>query len=336
MKVYTGFDTLTPPVETKSTPGSPGTKKRYCRLGKGLGREGRMRHLLSKVAFAVIFAFLAHVSLLWSESAIAKPVEIVVGVSDSLAPRIIRTWQQYPDACAQDEFFSAEWLRTTLEFFILCRAVRLGGIEATYSFKNYPNSARTRVELKKGTVMIMVDFPWGDFANDESLYKSTAVLPVGSFVKGLYTRPDHKAVLSVKSLEELRKFRAASSRNWLYDWEALERMGVPKVSVPEYVQMGMLVLHGRADYFVGEFPGADDLSQYINGKKFIPVPGLKVVLPGSRHVALSKKFPHSKQVFDALQVGLYDMRARGLIQKGYRKSGFFNPKVEHWEAICCD
>ncbi len=65
--------------------------------------------------------------------------------------------------------------------------------------------------------------------------------------------------------------------------------------------------NGRADYFIGEFPGADDLSQYVDGAKFVPVPGLKLVLQGSRYVAVSKRFPHSKQVFDAIQIVLKDI-----------------------------
>jgi hypothetical protein len=100
--------------------------------------------------------------------------------------------------------------------------------------------------------------------------------------------------------------------------------------------MGKMVANGRADYFIGEFPGADDLSQYVDGAKFVPVPGLKLVLQGSRHVAVSKWFPHSKQVFDAIQIGLKDMHFRGLIKQGYRAVGFYNPKVEDWKVLCCE
>lgn len=91
----------------------------------------------------------------------ADPLVILVGVADDLAQRIHDTIEKYPRVCMEDDFFSAEWLRTTLEFVLLCRAVRLGGLEATYRLVSFPNSARTRVELMKGSVMVMVDFPWG-------------------------------------------------------------------------------------------------------------------------------------------------------------------------------
>ena len=113
-------------------------------------------------------------------------------------------------------------------------------------------------------------------------------------------------------------------------------MKVDKISVPTYQQMGKMVENRRADYFIGEFPGVDDLSQYVNGVKLVPVPGLKLVLQGSRHVAVSKRFPHSKQVFDAIQIGVKDMHDRGLIKHGYRAVGLYNPKFEDWKVLCCE
>ncbi len=266
----------------------------------------------------------------------AAPIEISVGVSDGLAPQILEVWKQHPGACDQDAYFSADWPRTMLEFFILCRAVRLGGVEATYRLENYPNSVRTRFELIKGTVMTMVDLPWGDFADDDRLYKSSAVLPVGSFVKGIYVRPDHAAILHVASVAALREYTAVSSRNWVYDWAALERMGVKTINVARYDQMGAMVERGAADFLVDEFPGGEDLSQYINNVRFVPVPGIKVVLLGSRHIAVAKRVPHARQVFDAIQRGLAILRDRGLIRKGYQVSGFFNPKVAAWNTLCCE
>lgn len=285
-----------------------------------------VRVLLISVGFALALL----------SSSPVQAVEVVIGVSDNLAPSVVRAWEKYPDACAKDDLFSPEWLRTTLEFFFVCRALRIGGLDAEYSFKNYPNSARARAEIKKGSVAIMIDFPWREFSADESLYQSIAVLPEGSFAKGIYTRPGHSELLKVETIEELRRFTAVSSRTWTHDWAALQRMGVKTVNVARYVQMGEMVKHARADYFVGEIPGADDLSQYIAGERFVPVSGLKILLPGSRHVAVSKKVDNAKRIFDALQAGLKDLTDRGLVRQGYRVSGFFNPAVENWKTLCCN
>jgi len=56
------------------------------------------------------------------------PLEISIGVSLDFASDIVQAMDHHPDACAQDDFFSADWHRTVLEFFIVCRAVRIGGI----------------------------------------------------------------------------------------------------------------------------------------------------------------------------------------------------------------
>ena len=137
--------------------------------------------LLVSVFSAIVFA----------PPAVARPIPISIGVSDNLASDIIRAMKKHPNVCAQDDFFSTDWLRTTLEFFIVCRAIRIGGIEATYSFENFPNSRRAIREMKRGSFLIMADLPWKKFTQDESLYQSVAVLKVGDFVKGIYTRPDH-------------------------------------------------------------------------------------------------------------------------------------------------
>jgi len=89
----------------------------------------------------------------------------------------------------------------------------------------------------------------------------------------------------------VKNFKALSNKTWFYDWAALERMHVEKIGVPPYFQMGKMVENGRADYFVGEFPRVDDLSQYVDGVKFVPVPGLKIILPSSRHDVVLKWFP---------------------------------------------
>lgn len=295
-----------------------------------------MRKTIHGVAFAVAWLLSVFATSAFTVPAAAEPIEIAIGVAHELGPRISAILEQHPDVCEQEDFFSDEWLRTSLEFVLVCRAIRLGGLEATYTIVNFPNSARTRAELLKGNITTMVDLPWGDFAADESLYRSAAVLRVGDFVKGVYTRPDHAELLKVRTLSELRKFKAVSSQTWVYDWAALQRMGIETSSVARYELMGRLVERGRADFLVAEFPGESDLSQYINGFRFVPVPGIKVALPGSRHVAISKQAPHAKEIFEAVQIGLKSLRKRGLIKKGYQTVGFLNPRIEHWKSLCCD
>ncbi|MPZ11539.1 MAG: hypothetical protein GEU89_15230 [Kiloniellaceae bacterium] len=310
------------------------------RLACGIAREKltkRARRRGIRKAFrlgASLFSTVLAVS--FASPAVSEPIEISIGVSDSLGPSIVEIMDQYPNLCSEEEFFSDQWLRTALEFIIACRAIHLGGLEATYTIVSYPNSARTRAELLKGSVAIMVDFPWGDFASHEDLYRSDAVLRVGDFVKGIYTRPDHTELLQVRTLEELRKFKAVSNETWIYDWTALQRMQIETFTVSRYALMGGTVEGRRVDFLVGEFPGVSDLSQYINGYRFTPVPGIKIALPGTRHVAVSKLAPHAKEVFDALQVGLAALHYRGLIRKGYRSVGFFNPLVEDWKILCCE
>ncbi|MGF1630089.1 MAG: hypothetical protein ACFCUT_11520 [Kiloniellaceae bacterium] len=307
-----------------------------CRIAREKLTKRARSHRIHKAFRLVISLFSAVLAASFASPAASEPIEIGIGVSDNLGASIVEIMDEYPNVCAEDEFFSDQWLRTALEFIFACRAIRLGGLDATYTILSYPNSARTRAELLKGAFAIMVDFPWGDFTSPKDLYQSDAVLRIGDFVKGVYTRPDHAELLQVRTAEELRKFRAVSSESWVYDWAALQRLQIETFAVSQYALMGRMVEGRRVDFLVGEFPGVSDLSQYINGFRFIPVPGIKIALPGTRHVAVSKRVPHAKEIFDALQIGLKILHDRGLIRKGYRTVGFFNPLVEDWKILCCE
>lgn len=276
--------------------------------------------LFSKSRHRVSIVFGIVIPILFSGPAPAEPINIAVGVGENRAPAIARLLKDRPTVCHEDDYFSDKWLRAVVEFSIVCRAIHLGGLDAVYEIKNYPNSARAQAELLKGVVALTLGLPRGDFSDNENLYKSMAVLRVGAFVKGIYTRPDHVELLKARSLEELQKFTAVSNITWKHDWALLERMKMRDLfSTPRYQQMVKMVQLGRADFLLSPFPKTDELSQMTDGFKIVPVPGIKVVLPGSRHVAVSKKYRNAKRIFEALQVGLRIMHERGLVKKSCSK-----------------
>lgn len=286
------------------------------------------------ILFSMLFAYAAAAVM---PQAHAAPVEIEIGVSGNRAHLILQTMERRPDVCAVDDYFEPDWDRFELEFYIVCRAIRIGEFEATYTFQDYPNYARATAELSKGSYMIMIDLPWDDICQDkESQYCSIAVLPGGDFEKGIYTRSDHQAVLKIRTLEELRRFTAVSTDTWVYDWAALERMKIEVHSVPKWVHQLRMVRYGRADFMLEEFSAAEDMSYFIEGARFVPVPGVKIVFSGSRHAVVSKRFSHSKAVFEALQIGLKSLHDRGLIEQGYTSIGFTNPRVKDWKVLCCE
>ena len=70
-----------------------------------------------------------------------------------------------------------------------------------------------------------------------------------------------------------------------------------------------------------------------DGYEVIAIPGIKLMLDDSRHVAVSKHHPAGEQVFAALQRGLKQLRAEGRIKRAYTEAGFFNTHVVNWHLL---
>jgi len=89
----------------------------------------------------------------------------------------------------------------------------------------------------------------------------------------------------------------------------------------------------RGDFLLASFQNTEDLSFFSEGIKLVPIQGLKVGLQGSRHFAISKNYPKSKELFKALNKGMKILRKEGIIKKAYEQSGFFNEKVKNWKKL---
>lgn len=127
---------------------------------------------------------------------------------------------------------------------------------------------------------------------------------------------------------------AVSSRNWTIDWQVLTKMNLSGLNHSgQFPLMARMLVKGRADFMLSPFYNSPDLSFTEGGEKFIPIPNIKVVLPGSRHFALSNKHPDFEEIKQALIKGLKILTDEGIIQKAYTQSGFFNAKVKNWHII---
>lgn len=223
--------------------------------------------------------------------------------------------------------------RPVAEIVLAQQAIEAGGLSATIEFVITPNAARDIVLVEEGEALMAAHTV---FSSDISrkLYRSETVIPVDSFVKGIYTTPENKNVLEVGSLDELRKFKAVSSTAWTADWATLQRLGLKEVySAPTYESMIKMVAHGRGDFALLEFPNKNDLSLELFGVRLVPVPGLTIGIKESRHFVVSKSHPDGRKVFEALQRGLQTLKEEGRIKRYMQDVGFYNFRVADWKLI---
>ena len=265
----------------------------------------------------------------------AKDVNISVAVHDHTTDLHV---EKVLSLCAGRKKYSvsSQWHRSMVEFYILCKALRFGGISPSFTIKRYANSARSAVHAIDGSFMMRSFAPWEQENNHlEDFYASDEVVKRGEFWVGVYTRPEYSELLKVNSIKQLRKFKAVTNKNWKVDWQTLHCMNVSTYNVSTRVQMFKMIQSKRADFLLDAFSAEKDMSRQIAGVKLVPVQGIIVVLNGARRYFIRKKSHNAKEVFDALQKGLGIMRSQHLIYKAYQDSGFYHRGTDQWKKLHC-
>jgi hypothetical protein len=223
-----------------------------------------------------------------------------------------------------------------LDTVLIAKAITLGGGNADFEFAKIPNSERERAMVLSGDVTIAGTSQWDWWAdeNADAVYKSDVVVPNGAFEKGLYTTKLRADSLAIKTQEDLASFSCVSNKSWRVDWNTLSRLKFKSLeAAPNTETMFKMVDGGHADLTVQSFSGTQDMSITVAGITLYPVKGWKILLNGSRHYVVSKKNPHGKSAFEALQKGLAIMKQSDEVVRALTESGFFNVNVKDWKSI---
>lgn len=267
----------------------------------------------------------------------AESIHIVAGISSSR--NLKENYQKTTDQRSCDKIVNYAvpgTSRELSEMLLVCQALRIGGIEPIFELKEYPVYMRMLLEVTHGNNLIMLHSTWLSDVDQSKVFVSDPLIRKGEFELGIFTRPDHKELLKVKTLAELSPFIAISNIHWNADWAALKKMQIKTLNSRKYGLMFKMVNTGRADFMLNSFSSLPDMSVTAEGIKLIPVPGIKIGLSDSRHILVNKRLPNAKKVFDALQKGLKVLRKNGSILRAYQESGFINPRVKDCLVICCE
>lgn len=162
---------------------------------------------------------------------------------------------------------------------------------------------------------------------------SPALIPMGEFEAGFYTVVENERAMAAKTAGDLRELSAVSNRNWKPDWLTLKKLKVRQVfHTPSWETMPRMVKHKRADFTLAPFQPTADLGMNVADVELHPIPGLKVGLEGSRHIAFSKARAQ-KDLQVAFSQGLKTLNDQGIIKQAYRECGFINPMVADWKNV---
>ena len=226
--------------------------------------------------------------------------------------------------------------RDVIEIVLLQQALHLGGFKGSVVFRPENSYLRVLKLLTDGQVALSAALMWREDIKPYSdhLFKTRAVVKEGQFIAGLYTRADNQKALHANTLEKIQDLSAASNSHWKADVNTLKSLGVKRIHYATYwVQIVRMVIANRADMTLAPFQVNPDMKVMVDGLELVPIPGIKVTLPGSRHWPVSKRHPQGEEIFNALARGIDELEKRNIIQRAYEECGFFHPHVKDWVLI---
>lgn len=94
-----------------------------------------------------------------------------------------------------------------------------------------------------------------------------------------------------------------------------------------------MVVADRADITLAPFQSNSDMKVHVDDLEPVPIPGVNVSLPGSRHWPISKKHPRGEEIHTALEKGISVLQQNNVIQRAYEEGGFFHPAVKEWKLL---
>jgi hypothetical protein len=226
--------------------------------------------------------------------------------------------------------------RDVIEIILLQQALHLGGFSPKIVLRPEKSYLRILRLIQDGQVALSAALMWkSDLKkHEDSLLISPALVHEGEFIAGLYTHQSNKKALNAKALEDLQQLSAASNSHWKSDIATLHQLGIKKIYYATYwPQMVRMVVAKRADITLAPFQSNLEMKVLVDDLELVPIQGIKVSLPGSRHWPISKKYPDSAVIKAALTRGIAILKAKNTIQRAYEESGFFHPAVKNWTLI---
>ena len=218
-------------------------------------------------------------------------------------------------------------------YSILQKGLSAGGLTPHVKAVSSPNSERSRKMVSEGFADIKSDWDFNIDANPDVL-KSAPILRRGEVEKGIYVHEDKLKRRKNKSISDVHDMNAVSIRTWRLDWEVLESLG-PKnlTNAATTGQIHAMINADRADFTLLEFSNEPDMAREHDGIRLLPMPGVKVILPGSQHFMISRHLPNAQKIVDALNSGIETLHRTGFIRQCLTHSGVVNERVKDWNIL---
>lgn len=235
-----------------------------------------------------------------------------------------------------DNFKHPSCVRDVVEFILVQKAIKLGGLNLEYDFVLGDYDARNIRLIQHGLLLISFDSIWLNEASqyEKDVFISDPVIRKNEFYAGIYVAPSKISTLKPKLANGITELSFVTSEAWHTDVKTLTALK-PKSLVIEadWLVMAKMVSSGWVDAMLAPFKPTMPFEYTGKNYKIRAIDNFKVALQDSRHFVISKKHPLGKKTFKAIQEGLKQLRQSGYIERAYKECGFLNPVVEDWQEI---
>lgn len=233
-------------------------------------------------------------------------------------------------------FRNGNAMRPVVDLILQLQALKAGGLDFDFELVRALTYEQAKVEVIQGRVDLTAETIWDDEIAEHAaeLLKTDAIIQNGEFVKGVYVLPSNQKMLKLASVDELRTSTASVVSSWALDVKTLTDLnlkGVVKTATPELAFAQ--IQKGQADFTLAEFSASADMSVESGGVRLVPVPNAKVAIMGSRSWIVAKSSPRADAISAAFSAGVKSLRGNGTIERAYKESGFFNPRVADWKRL---
>jgi len=238
-----------------------------------------------------------------------------------------RRWLAGRDVLQVDDYRGDGVRRDVVELALFDQALSAGCGRHDIEWVTVDSYPRTLLLLRAGRLDAAATTLWRQDAMDAGIAVSRVTIEDGEFAAALYTaQPETLQAVSESGLSGLR---AVSSSHWSRDWAVLQQLPLAALhDVNDWATMVRWVASGKADVLLAPMQPGDRASMQVGDVSLLPVPGMRIVLPGARLYGFA---PGSNMAvcFDA---GLARMQRQGRVRKAYQQSGFWREDFMQWPA----
>lgn len=223
-------------------------------------------------------------------------------------------------------------VRDTAEMWLLHWLLNRCGVSIS-DYVTEDNYSRILHLLQQGEAHVSGTTVWrDDVIKLADVGLTPAIIAEGDYMVGLYGLASRDELFKLQAGQSLAKYRVVSNKHWWRDWKVLNSMGFAEVmhaSSSRY--MVRMVVAGRADFLLAQFPNAEGMSSEDSVERLRFIPGVKVVLPGSRHYAWGRSMKSEVRACVASEMSTHEVQT--IISRLLESSGMVYSPALDWPTI---